>query len=117
MDGRRTIISLQPTYLLWLALFLLRLFGADIGHNVHIYNTAVVYNTLEFTGKRLGQIGEYAFVYNLGKITIGKKILFLIEPIFAQDSLLFQVTLPLRSCRFKLVTRHGYVLTVSLVPE
>ena len=53
--------------------FLLRLFGANVGKHVHIYNTAVIYMPWNLQIGDWSSIGEYAFIYNLGKITIGKK--------------------------------------------
>lgn len=52
--------------------FLLRLFGAKIGRNVHIYNSAVIYIPWNLEIGDWSSIGEHAFIYNLGKITIGK---------------------------------------------
>lgn len=52
---------------------LLRFFGASVGNHVHIYNTAVIYMPWNLQIGDWSSIGEYVFVYNLGKITIGKK--------------------------------------------
>lgn len=51
--------------------FLLRLFGAKIGKNVHVYNSATIYMPWNFEIGDWSGIGEYAYIYNLGKITIG----------------------------------------------
>jgi putative colanic acid biosynthesis acetyltransferase WcaF len=53
--------------------FLLRIFGASIGSHVHIYNSALIYMPWNLKIGDWSSIGEYAFVYNLGKISIGKK--------------------------------------------
>jgi putative colanic acid biosynthesis acetyltransferase WcaF len=53
--------------------FLLRIFGARIGKNVHIYNSTTIYMPWNLKIDDWASIGEYAFIYNLGKITIGTK--------------------------------------------
>jgi putative colanic acid biosynthesis acetyltransferase WcaF len=53
--------------------FLLRLFGAKIGKNVHIYNSATIYMPWNFEIGDWSGIGEHAYIYNLGKISIGSK--------------------------------------------
>lgn len=53
--------------------FLLRLFGARIGKEVHIYNTAIIFMPWNLEIGDWSSIGEYVFIYNLGKITIGEK--------------------------------------------
>jgi putative colanic acid biosynthesis acetyltransferase WcaF len=53
---------------------LLRLFGAKIGNNVHIYNSAVIYMPWNLEIGDWSAIGEYAFIYNLGKLTIGNRV-------------------------------------------
>ena len=53
--------------------FLLRLFGGRIGNNVHIYNSATIYMPWNLEIGEWSGIGEHAYIYNLGKITIGSK--------------------------------------------
>lgn len=53
--------------------FLLRLFGAKIGKHVHIYNSATIYMPWNLEIDDWSAIGELAYIYNLGKVTIGKK--------------------------------------------
>ena len=53
--------------------FLLKTFGARIGRHVHIYNSATIYMPWNLEIGDWSSIGEYAFIYNLGKISIGKK--------------------------------------------
>ena len=53
------------------AVFLLRMFGARIGCNVNIYNSASIYMPWNLEIGDWSSIGEYAFVYNLGKVVIG----------------------------------------------
>jgi putative colanic acid biosynthesis acetyltransferase WcaF len=52
--------------------FLLRLFGAKIGANVHIYGSAVIYMPWNLEIGDWSSIGEHAYIYNLGRVTIGK---------------------------------------------
>jgi putative colanic acid biosynthesis acetyltransferase WcaF len=52
--------------------FLLRLFGAKIGKQVHIYNSAIIYMPWNLEVGEWSGIGEHALIYNLGKIIIGK---------------------------------------------
>jgi len=53
--------------------FLLKAFGAHIGTHVHIYNSATIYMPWNLEIGDWSAIGEYAFIYNLGKITIGTR--------------------------------------------
>ncbi len=52
---------------------LLRCFGANIGQHVHIANSAVIYFPWNLTVGDWSAIGEQAYIYNLGVITIGEK--------------------------------------------
>ncbi len=51
---------------------LLRMFGARVGCNVNIYNSALIYMPWNLEIGDWSSIGEYAFVYNLGKVVIGR---------------------------------------------
>jgi len=51
---------------------MLRLFGAHIGQEVHIYNSAMIYMPWNLAIDDWSAIGEDAYIYNLGPITIGK---------------------------------------------
>lgn len=53
--------------------FILRLFGATIGRDVHIYNSATIYYPWELEAGDECAIGEHAFIYNLGRVTIGAR--------------------------------------------
>lgn len=53
--------------------FLLRLFGATVGPNTHIYPSAIIYMPWNLTIGDDSSIGEWALIYNLGPITIGSK--------------------------------------------
>lgn len=51
---------------------LLRLFGARVGRDVRIYGSAVVYMPWNLTIGDWSAIGEHAYIYNLGRVTIGR---------------------------------------------
>ena len=53
---------------------LLRIFGAKIGSNVHIYNSATIYFPWNLEIGDWSAIGEHAYIYNLGRIRIGKHV-------------------------------------------
>lgn len=53
--------------------WLLRMFGANVGSNVHIYNSATIYMPWNLTIEDDSAIGEHAYIYNLGPIHIGRK--------------------------------------------
>jgi putative colanic acid biosynthesis acetyltransferase WcaF len=53
--------------------FLLRLLGAKIGRGVHIYNSAMIYYPWQLVAEDECAIGEHAFIYNLGLVTIGAR--------------------------------------------
>lgn len=52
---------------------LLRLFGATVGAHVNIANTACIYFPWNLKIDDWSSIGEHAYIYNLGQITIGEK--------------------------------------------
>ena len=52
---------------------LLRIFGARIGRNVHIYPSARIYLPWNLSIGDESSIGEWALVYNLGPVTIGER--------------------------------------------
>jgi putative colanic acid biosynthesis acetyltransferase WcaF len=54
--------------------FLLRCFGAKIGRNVHVYPSAIIYFPWNLDVEEQSAIGEYAFIYNLGSVTIGARV-------------------------------------------
>lgn len=53
---------------------LLRAFGARVGRNVHIYNTARIYFPWNLEVGDWSAIGEHAFIYNLGPVRIGSQV-------------------------------------------
>lgn len=54
--------------------FLLRQFGAVVGEHVNIYNSAVIYMPWNFEIGDWSAVGEHAYIYNLGKISIGEAV-------------------------------------------
>jgi len=53
---------------------LLRVFGAKIGANVHIYSSATIYFPWNLEIGDWSAIGEHAYIYNLGRIRIGNHV-------------------------------------------
>ena len=51
--------------------FLLRLFGAQVGDQAHVYPSARVYLPWMLTLGEQASIGEWALIYNLGPVKIG----------------------------------------------
>jgi len=54
----------------WRAL-LLRLFGAKVGENVHIYPSCIIYLPWMLEVGDRASIGEWALIYNLGLVRVG----------------------------------------------
>jgi putative colanic acid biosynthesis acetyltransferase WcaF len=54
--------------------FILRCFGAKIGAHVHTYPSTKVYFPWNLTVGDWTAIGEEAFIYNLGPVTLGEKV-------------------------------------------
>ena len=52
---------------------LLCCFGAKLGRNVHVYPSAMIYFPWNLEAGDESAIGEYAFIYNLGPVTIGAR--------------------------------------------
>jgi putative colanic acid biosynthesis acetyltransferase WcaF len=53
--------------------WLLRLFGAKVGKEVHVYPSAHIYFPWNLEIGEWSSIGEWALIYNLGKVTIGSR--------------------------------------------
>ena len=53
---------------------ILRLFGAQIGPNVYIYNTATIYMPWNLKIAQWSAIGEHAYIYNIGEVIIGRSV-------------------------------------------
>jgi len=54
--------------------FVLRLFGATIGSHVHTYPSTRIYFPWNLTVGDWSALGEEAFIYNLGPVTLGAKV-------------------------------------------
>jgi putative colanic acid biosynthesis acetyltransferase WcaF len=54
--------------------FLLRCFGAKIGRTVHVYPSATIYFPWNLEAGDESAIGEHAFIYNLGRLTLGSRV-------------------------------------------
>jgi putative colanic acid biosynthesis acetyltransferase WcaF len=54
--------------------FLLRCFGANIGRSVHVYSSAIIYFPWNLEAGDESAIGEHAFIYNLGRVTLGPRV-------------------------------------------
>ena len=54
--------------------WILRVFGAEVGENVRVHNTATIYFPWNLSIGDWSSIGEDAMIYNLGPITIGEKV-------------------------------------------
>jgi putative colanic acid biosynthesis acetyltransferase WcaF len=54
--------------------WLLRLFGATIGRQVHIYGSAVIYMPWNLVVGDWSAIGEMAYIYNLGPVRLGNQV-------------------------------------------
>ncbi|WP_461508707.1 LbetaH domain-containing protein [Rhodopirellula baltica] len=53
---------------------ILRMFGANIGKDVHIYPSASIYYPWNLVIGNESAIGEHALIYNLGKVRIGNRV-------------------------------------------
>ncbi|WP_201787918.1 hypothetical protein [Syntrophotalea acetylenica] len=73
MGGGKPLFSYSPRPLFAWRAFLLRLFGAKVGRNVHIYNSANIYFPWNLEIGDHSAIGENAYIYNLGHVIIGNK--------------------------------------------
>lgn len=54
--------------------WLLRRFGAVIGREVNVYSSAHIYFPWNFEIGDWSSVGEWALIYNLGRVTIGQKV-------------------------------------------
>ncbi len=53
---------------------LLRLFGAKVGRDVHIYGSATITMPWNLEIGEYSSIGEHVFIYNLGRVRIGARV-------------------------------------------
>lgn len=65
---------LTPRPLFSLRSWLLRLFGAKIGRNVHVYPSTHIYYPWNLEIGDWSCIGEWALIYNLGYVKIGERV-------------------------------------------
>lgn len=70
----RPLFRFSPRPLFGWRRFLLRLFGAEVGKGVHLYNTAIVYMPWNLRIGALSAVGEGVLIYNLGPVTIGERV-------------------------------------------
>jgi putative colanic acid biosynthesis acetyltransferase WcaF len=68
------LFRLSPRPLFAWRRFVLRCFGADIAEGVHIYASTVIYMPWNLSVGAWSAIGEGAFIYNLGAVTIGSRV-------------------------------------------
>lgn len=69
----KLVFRLTPRPCFGLRRFILRSFGAKIREGVHIYPSAIVYYPWNLEIGEHSAIGEWALVYNLGKVSIGAR--------------------------------------------
>jgi putative colanic acid biosynthesis acetyltransferase WcaF len=70
----RPLFRLSPRPLFAWRRMLLRLFGAKIGREVHVYGSAVIRMPWNLEVGDWSAIGVDALVYNLGKVSIGERV-------------------------------------------
>lgn len=95
---------------------ILRLFGAKIGKHVHIYSSTVIWFPWNLEIGDWSAIGEETLIYNLGKVTIGEKLLSAIGSMYVQA----HMTIPIRLFPYYVpksvsAIRHGFALIHSSV--
>lgn len=69
----RIVFRLTPRPCFKLRRSILRVFGAKLGTNVHIYSSALIYYPWNLEVGDESSVGEWALIYNLGKVSIGKR--------------------------------------------
>lgn len=70
----RLVFRLVPRPFFELRSRILRIFGARIGRDVHIYPSAVIYLPWLLDIGDHSAIGEDALIYNLGQVSIGSRV-------------------------------------------
>lgn len=68
------VFRLSPRPLFRFRCWWLRLFGASVGEQVHIYPSSHIYYPWNLEIGDWSSIGEWALVYSLGKVTIGERV-------------------------------------------
>ena len=69
----KLVFRLTPRPCFALRRVILRIFGAKVGANVNIYPSALIYYPWNLEIGCSSAIGEWALVYNLGKVSIGSR--------------------------------------------
>lgn len=69
----KCVFRLTPRPCFGLRRVILRFFGASVGSNVNIYPSALIYYPWNLVIGDDSSIGEWALVYNLGKVTVGER--------------------------------------------
>ena len=69
----KLLFRLTPRPCFGLRRSILRSFGAKVGENVNIYPSATIYYPWNLAIGGGSAIGEWALVYNLGKVSIGSR--------------------------------------------
>lgn len=69
----RILFRFAPRPMYGIRRMLLRLFGSKVGAHVNVSNTVTIYFPWNLDIGDWSSIGEHAYIYNLGKITIGEK--------------------------------------------
>lgn len=69
-----TLFRLSPRPLFGFRVYLLRLFGAKIGKNVHLYSSIQVTLPWKLEIGDFSSVGERAIIYNLGFIRLGSSV-------------------------------------------
>ncbi len=67
------LFRLIPRPLFGARRLLLRLFGATVGHDVHIYPSATIYLPWCFEIGDRSAVGDGVHIYNLGRVSIGER--------------------------------------------
>jgi len=70
----RVMFRMLPRPLYGARNVLLRMFGAKVGPNVRISNSAVIYFPWELSIGAWSSVGDFAYLYNLGALTIGERV-------------------------------------------
>lgn len=69
----KVVFRLTPRRCFALRRVILRAFGAKVGMNVNIYSSALIYFPWNLEIGNDSSIGEWALIYNLGKVRIGAR--------------------------------------------
>lgn len=69
----KCVFRLSPRPCFGIRRWILRSFGASVGSNVNIYPSTLIYYPWNLEIGADSSIGEWALIYNLGKISIGER--------------------------------------------